>query len=320
MADINDSTDETPGRRRGWRLSRFSLLAALLAFAGMLVFVYPTAASWISQYNQSKAVTGYTDNVATVQPEAAVQLDRARAYNEALNAGAQLEAGLNVPTGDGTSTDDSLDYDAMLTANDEGLMARLKIDAIDLDLPVYHGTSDETLLKGLGHLKGTSLPIGGEGTHAVITGHRGLAQAEMFTDLNKVTVGDRFVIEVFGEVLTYQVSDTQVVEPTDTQTLSVQPGRDLVTLVTCTPLGINTHRILVTGERVEPTPAEDVAAAGAPPEIPRFPWWAVALAAGTVLLGVYVWRSGLTDHPRGGKGRRAPEGGDHVPGPAPGPG
>ena len=286
--------DERPAEdtaKRTWRLSPFSLLAGLLALVGMVVFAYPTVAGWISRYNQSKVVSDYASDVATAEPDAAEQLARARAYNDALTAGAMLQAGSNVPTGDGTSADDSLDYDSMLTADSQGLMARLKITSIDLDLPVYHGTSDETLLKGLGHLKGTSLPVGGVGTHAVITGHRGLAQAEMFTRLNEVKVGDRFVIEVFGEVLTYQVNDTRVVEPTETQTLSVQAGHDLVTLVTCTPLGINTHRILVTGERVEPTPAEDIEAAGRPAD-PGFPWWAPAMAGGTALIGVYVWRAG----------------------------
>ncbi|WP_316670093.1 class C sortase [uncultured Propionibacterium sp.] len=291
--------------RRRWHLSPFALLAALLAFVGMLVFAYPTVASWISRYNQSKVVTDYADEVANAEPDAAEQLARARAYNESLNAGALFEAGSNVPTGDGSGADESLDYDSMLTADSSGLMARLKIGSIDLDLPVYHGTSDETLLRGLGHLEGTSLPVGGVGTHAVITGHRGLAQAEMFTNLDKVKVGDRFVIEVFGEVLTYQVSGTRVVEPTQTETLRIDENRDLVTLVTCTPLGINSHRILVTGERVEPTPVEDVEAAGRPASA-GFPWWAPALGAGTALIVAYVWRSGLPNRKRGGGGQAGP--------------
>ncbi|WP_459583204.1 class C sortase, partial [Aerococcus mictus] len=110
---------------------------------------------------------------------------------------------------------------------------------IDVDLPVYHGTSDEVLNRAAGHLEGTSLPVGGPSTRAVITAHRGLANARMFTDLNKVNVGDTFTIEVFGDVLTYRVRDTKVVAPEDTDTLRVEEGKDLVTLVTCTPLGIN---------------------------------------------------------------------------------
>lgn len=259
----------------------------------MLVFAYPTAASRISQYNQSKVVSDYAEAVEHAHPDAATQLARARAYNAALSAGAVLEANGNVPVGRGHSGAE-LDYGAILDANGDGLMARLRIAAIDLDLPVYHGTSDETLLEGLGHLEGTSLPVGGVGTRAVITGHRGLATATMFTNLNRVSAGDEFTIEVFGEVLTYRVIETKVVEPAQTEELRADSERDLVTLVTCTPLGVNTHRILVTGERIATSAPQVVA--GARPQVPRFPWWAVVLALGVLLDGVYLWRTGIVRH------------------------
>ncbi|SDN40470.1 sortase A [Actinomyces ruminicola] len=295
-----------PGPRR-WRLQPLALLPALLAIAGMLLFAYPTVAAWVTQYNQSKIITSYDVAVDTADPAAAVQLSQAHAYNDALSSGAVLEANANIPTGAGSGGDDALDYDSILDANGAGLMARLRIPAINLDLPVYHGTSDETLLTGLGHLEGTSLPVGGAGTRSVITGHRGLADARMFTDLNRVGVGDKFVIEVFGEVLTYQVIDTKVVEPDETEALRAEEGRDLVTLVTCTPLGINTHRILVTGERIYPTPQEDLDAAGQPPTVPAFPWWAVGLAAGFILVGLYVWRSGYPPRKRPARSKSSPE-------------
>ena len=177
-------------------------------------------------------------------------------------------------------------------------MARLKVPAADIDLPIYHGTDDETLLRGLGHLEGTSLPVGGQGQRTVVTGHRGLAEARMFTDLDKVQVGDTFTFEVFGEVLTYRVFDKKVVNPEETEALRSEPGRDLATLVTCTPLGINTHRILVTGERVYPTPQRDIDAAGAAPDIPGFPWWALGLLGGVSLIGLYIWRSGYPPRPK----------------------
>ena len=132
----------------------------------------------------------------------------------------------------------------------------------------------------------------------MLTGHRGLATATLFDNLNKLTIGDTFTIEVAGDVLTYQVFETQVVEPSDTRTLEMRPGEDLVTLVTCTPLGINSHRILVTGARVSPTPEEDVRAAGERPDIPGFPWWAVIIPAGFVTAGIFVWRSGYPPKPR----------------------
>jgi len=228
----------------------------------------------------------------------AEQLALAHRYNDALSSGAVLQANSNVPTGDGTSGDASLDYNAILAADSSGLMGRLKVPAADIDLPIYHGTDDETLLRGLGHLEGTSLPVGGQGQRTVVTGHRGLAEARMFTDLDKVQVGDTFTFEVFGEVLTYRVFDKKVVNPEETEALRSEPGRDLATLVTCTPLGINTHRILVTGERVYPTPQRDIDAAGAAPDIPGFPWWALGLLGGVSLIGLYIWRSGYPPRPK----------------------
>ena len=279
-------------RPRAWRLSVSALVTSIMAVTGMGLLAYPTAASWVSQYNQSKVTADYSAQVDEARPDAKTQIAQAHAYNDALSAGAVLEANNHVPTGAGSSSDDSLSYASILKANDEGLMARLKIPSISLDLPVYHGTADDTLLKGLGHLEGTSLPVGGEGTRSVITGHRGLAEATMFTHLDKVKDGDSLIIEVFGEVLTYRVTSTKVVEPEETEALRTEAGKDLLTLVTCTPLGINTHRILLTGERIYPTPAKDVAAAGKRPEVPAFPWWAVALVAGLVVVGLYLWRSG----------------------------
>ena len=286
------SSTQKHRRPRVWRLSISALVTSIMAIAGMGLLAYPTAASWISQYNQSKVTADYSAQVDEARPDAKTQIAQAHAYNDALSAGAVLEANNHVPTGAGSSSDNSLSYASILKANDEGLMARLKIPSISLDLPVYHGTADDTLLKGLGHLEGTSLPVGGEGTRSVITGHRGLAEATMFTHLDKVKDGDSLIIEVFGEVLTYRVTSTKVVEPEETEALRTEAGKDLLTLVTCTPLGINTHRILLTGERIYPTPAKDVAAAGKRPEVPAFPWWAVALVAGLVVVGLYLWRSG----------------------------
>lgn len=183
-------------------------------------------------------------------------------------------------------------YDSLLAADDRGLMARLRIPAIDVDLPIFHGTDDEVLLEGIGHLEGMALPVGGPGTHSVLTGHRGLAEATMLTHLDRLVVGDRFTVETFGEVLTYEVTSTAVVEPHETQTLHPRPGEDLMTLVTCTPIGVNSHRILVTGERVVPTPVTDLEAAGETPDLPRFPWWAVVLVSAVAALGRYVWRAG----------------------------
>lgn len=289
------------GRKGKWKLAPSALVPALIGVLGLSIFLYPQAASWVSQLNQSKVVDNYERQVNRAHPSAAEQIKQAHAYNAALNAGAVYKADTNVPTGAGKSSNGKLDYNAILRTDESGLMARLKIPAIDVDLPVYHGTSDATLLQGAGHLEGTSLPVGGPGTRSVITAHRGLANATMFTNLDRVKIGDTFIIEVFGKVLAYKVTETKVVEPTETESLRPVPGKDLVTLVTCTPLGINTHRILVTAERIEPTPAKDLANAHATSDLPRFPWWAVWLCTGLLVAAVYVWRSGYLDRTRSAK-------------------
>ncbi len=295
------------GRNR-WRANPFSMGAAVVAWVGLAVLLYPSASSWFTEVQQARIITTYTTDVDMgLDPPAAEQLRNAHDYNNALNSGAILEANHRLPTGAGSTTNSSLDYDGLLRADVSGVMARIQIPVIDLDLPVYHGTTDETLLMGIGHLQGTSLPVGGKGTHAVLTGHRGLATATMFTDLNQVLAGDRFSISVFDEVLTYTVTSSIVVDPDETEALRPVEGKDLVTLVTCTPLGINSQRILLTGERVYPTPVEDVVAAQARPE-PGLPWWAVAFAVGTLLIGLYAWRSGYPPRRRGGGARVEPVG------------
>lgn len=276
-----------------WRFHVLPMLAALLALFGIAIASYPPMAQWFSQYKQSKVVNSYSTAVAVgLEPSSEERFAKAQEYNEALSVGALLEANANVPRGVGNEDQGGFDYDSLLNVGDTGLMGRIKIPAISADLPIYHGTSDETLLKGIGHLKGTSLPVGGIGTRAVLTGHRGLADAELFTKLNKVVVGDEFTLEILDQALSYRVTEIKVVEPEDTEELQALPGRDLVTLVTCTPLGVNTQRILVTGERLLPTPPETIEDLGAQAKSPGFPWWAIIQTAGLLLAAAYIWRSG----------------------------
>ncbi len=276
-----------------WRFRFLPMLAALLALFGIAIASYPPMAQWFSQYKQSKVVNSYSTAVAVgLEPSSEERFAKAQEYNEALSVGALLEANANVPRGVGNEDQGGFDYDSLLNVGDTGLMGRIKIPAISADLPIYHGTSDETLLKGIGHLKGTSLPVGGIGTRAVLTGHRGLANAEMFTKLNKVVVGDEFTLEILDQALSYRVTEIKVVEPEDTEELQAVPDRDLVTLVTCTPLGVNTQRILVTGERLLPTPPEMIEDRGAQAKTPGFPWWAIIQTAGLLLAAAYIWRSG----------------------------
>lgn len=283
-----------------WRVPRLQLVAALVLILGAGVALYPQTAAWFSQKSQSLVISQGT----LQQPDRALEVERqtklqdGHRYNDALASGAVLEANSNLPAGDGLSSDDSLVYDELLTTSIPGMMGRLMYSALEIDLPVYHGTSDETLLKGVGHLEGTSLPVGGLDSRSVLTAHRGLANATMFTNLDKAEVGHLFSVELQGQVLTYRVNEIRVVEPDETEALRAVPGQDLMTLVTCTPLGINTQRILVTGERILPTPAAEVAAAQEEPEIPGFPWWAVIFSATVVGSAGYVWWSGYPAEPR----------------------
>lgn len=254
---------------------------------GVSVMMYPTVAAWFAQVNQAALVGVYDRELADADPDVATQIKDANQYNEALSSGALLEAGANVAVGAGESQNAELEYRKQLVTP-SGVMSRLRIPSIGVDLAIAHGTDEATLLKGLGHLEGTSLPVGGTSTRSVITGHRGLASARMFTDLDRVKVGDTFTLETFGEVLSYRVRDITVVEPDQTETLHQEAGKDLVTLITCTPLGVNSHRILVTGERVDPTPEADVQAAGEASGEPGFPWWTLALGGAAVVAFGYV--------------------------------
>lgn len=271
-------------------------IACVIILAGALIFLYPQAASWFSQKEQSRvtelaqqAIEAPPHNNAAVRSQ---EIERAHAYNQALASGAVFEANAHIATGDGTSSGESFIYADLLDLTGAGFMGRLRYDALAIDLPIYHGTSDETLERGVGHLEGTSLPVGGVGTRSVLTAHRGLPTATLFNDLNRAAVGDTFTIAVIDQVLTYQVIDMQVIEPDQTEAILADPDRDLITLVTCTPLGINSHRILVTAERITPTPIEDIAAAMATPELPGFPWWAVLLGIVVLVITVVIWRSG----------------------------
>lgn len=285
--------DGARGKQPKWRFNLHVLPAVIFALAGLAVVTYPSTAAWWSQYHESKAISSYIGEVSGHrEPDNATRLAQAREYNEKLSAGDIDIGGENhIPlVSDGG--DEDLDYWKILDS-DSGLMGRLKIPSIDVDLPIYHGTSDDVLAHGVGHLQGTSLPVGGKNTHSVLTAHTGLSTATLFNDLKKVKLGDTFTIGVAGEVLTYEAIETQTVLPNETGSLVIREDEDIVTLVTCTPLGINTHRYLVTGERVFPTPEEDIDAAGKDPEVPRFPWWAVIQVGGVALVGVLIWRSGL---------------------------
>lgn len=268
-----------------------SLLTALIFIAGLTLLFYPTGASWINQYFQSREIAKVQVNVPNLYPEAAEQLASAHAYNEALASGAVLGASEHVAKGSGDINDPGVEpYEQQLMGSPDGFMGRVRVDSAGIDLPIYHGTDDETLLKGAGHLRGTSLPVGGINTRTVVTAHRGLAESTLFTHLDKVKKGDIFTFEVLGEIFAYQVADIKVVAPEDTEAIRPVEGKDLATLITCTPIGVNSHRILVTGERIHPTPKNVEDEAKQPSGQPSFPWWAIAYGALNILIIVFTVR------------------------------
>ncbi|MBR1780153.1 MAG: class C sortase [Oscillospiraceae bacterium] len=217
------------------------LLAVLLVGLGFLS--YPTLADYWNSFHQSRAIMAYSESVANMDREEYDRiLSSAKAYNEAIT-----QNGLHW-----TLTDDELAaYTRELNFNDDGNMGFITIEKINVMLPIYHGTSEAVLQTSIGHIESTSLPVGGEGSHCVLSGHRGLPSARLFTDLDKLVEGDTFTLNILSETFTYQVDQIRVVEPSDLSNLQLVPGKDYCTLVTCTPYGINTHRLLVRGHRVE---------------------------------------------------------------------
>lgn len=206
---------------------------------------YPFISDYLAEQNQQSDVASYANAVENTDGQ-----ELQKAYQAAVEYNENLLGNIVAdPFNAATSSQASSDYQNMLTVGGD-IMATVEIPAIDLKLPVYHGTSDEVLKKGAGHLPQTSLPVGGESTHAVITGHTGMPAAKLFSDLNKMQVGDRFYIYVLGKTLTYKVDKIYVIEPDDTKSLRVYEGKDYVTLITCTPFGVNSHRLLVRGIRV----------------------------------------------------------------------
>ena len=270
FAQATDITDVIAKRRRlQHSLIIMRVLTVLLIIAAIVVAGFP-----IMLQSQSAARLSDTSTIAARRvagwpyPQAKEALAAARAYNKRLAISGQpvlgeavdpfsTNQGASKAKGkDSVSAKDS-EYQALLDAGD-GVMGTIRIPQISVDLPIYHGTSEKALASGAGHLYGTSLPVGGKSTHSVITGHRGLVNAMMFTRLDELKAGDFFYIEVMGQTLGYEVDRISVIEPDDTSLLRITPGEDRVTLMTCTPYGINTQRLLVSGHREPiPVPAPD---------------------------------------------------------------
>ncbi|MDR1204711.1 MAG: class C sortase [Peptococcaceae bacterium] len=230
-------------RRSFPRKHALTLALAAVFLIGLAVLLYPVVSDYINALHQSRVIAEYRESVTRVDDASyAAYLDEARAYNGRLNAKSNRFV---------LSEEERTEYDSLLRVSDTGVMGYLEIPSIRVKLPIYHGTGEGVLQVGIGHMEGASLPIGGVGTHAVVTGHRGLPSSTLLTDLNKLTEGDFFMFAILDEVLTYEADHILTVEPDELDALDIDPDMDYATLVTCTPYGINSHRLLVRGHRVD---------------------------------------------------------------------
>lgn len=223
------------------KLGNFILVLILLVGVGLLV--YPTFSDWWNSFHQTRAIAGYTAQVANMDKE---DFDRMWAEAEAFNEYLKERPSRFM------LTDEELErYNSILDVTGTGIMGYIDIPSIKVSLPIYHGTEESILQIAIGHITGTSFPIGGEGTHCAVSGHRGLPSAKLFTDIDKLTAGDKFLLQILDRTLTYEVDQIRIVLPQELQDLEIDPYQDYCTLITCTPYGVNTHRLLVRGHRVD---------------------------------------------------------------------
>lgn len=243
----------SPHRRR---VTPATVLATLLFMAGAVSLLYPIVSNYLADRQHAEVIAA-NQSAAAKQDTSALDAawQAAVQYNESL-----IGQPVHDPFVPGSGYAIPGNYNEVLNINGDGVMGSIKIAKIGVDLPIYHGTGDDSLARGVGHIESTALPIGGASTHAVLTGHRGLPSAELFTRLDELAPGDTFVITILGRKLAYKVTGTEVVLPDQLSSLAVQDGKDLVTLVTCTPYGVNTHRLLVHAERTAYEPSMEKAA------------------------------------------------------------
>lgn len=220
-----------------------TVLLVLVLFVGLSLLLYPTVSDYYNSFHQTRAIASYAEEVAKLDDDRYDEMwEAAQDYNRTL-IGRENEFTL--------TEEQKAKYESLLDVSGLGVMGYIEIPSIGCSLPVYHGTDESVLQIAVGHLEWTSLPVGGESTHAVLSGHRGLPSAKLFTNLDKLVEGDTFILRVLDEVLTYEVDQILIVEPQETAALQIVEGKDYCTLVTCTPYGVNTHRLLVRGHRID---------------------------------------------------------------------
>ena len=219
-----------------------TIVLVVVFVIGLCLLLYPTVSDYWNSFHQSRAIVDYTEQVATMDNQEYEKLwQAAQDYNQQLS---------EQPTHFTLSDEEQKVYEGLLNVGGTGIMGSIEIPKIKCTLPIYHGTSEAVLQVAIGHIGGSSLPVGGEGSHCVLSGHRGLPSAKLFTDLDQLVEGDTFLLYTLDETLTYEVDQILIVEPEDVSALAIEPGKDLCTLLTCTPYGVNSHRLLVRGHRV----------------------------------------------------------------------
>ena len=220
-----------------------TVVLVLILLVGLSLLLYPTFSDYWNSFHQTQAIASYSKEVSQLDDETFEELkEEAIAYNNSLIGKSNR---LNL------SKADEKEYESLLDVTGTGIMGYIENSKIRCSLPIYHGTDDAVLQIAIGHIPGSSLPVGGESTHCVLSGHRGLPSAKLFSKLDQLEVGDTFVLRVLDDVLTYEVDQILIVEPQEINSLQIEEGKDLCTLVTCTPYGVNTHRLLVRGHRIE---------------------------------------------------------------------
>ena len=225
------------------KTNRSTLILILVFLAGLSLLLYPSVSNYWNSFHATRAIASYSEAVAALDQETYEQMwQDAQRYNQTLSR----DAGRFQPTDEQHAR-----YEATLDVSGTGIMGTIEIPSIKVSLPIYHGVDDAVLQIAAGHIEGSSLPVGGAGTHCVLSGHRGLPSAKLFTNLDRLVEGDVFLLRVLNETLTYEVDQILIVEPEDVSALEIEEGKDYCTLVTCTPYGINTHRLLVRGHRIE---------------------------------------------------------------------
>ena len=264
-------------------IPRIDRILGVAFVVGILLLLYPTVSNWWNEGRQTRVVESYTETAEQLDDdERTALLADAYTYNEALLE----QANRWHPTESFHAR-----YEATLDVTGDGVMCWLEIPKIDVRLPVYHGVDDAELQEAVGHLEGSSLPVGGSSTHAVLSGHRGLPSARLLTDIDQLVEGDHFMVHVLDETLTYEVDQIRIVEPDEMDDLEIEDGRDLCTLVTCTPYGVNTHRLLVRGHRVANDPASVALEADAERVDPQVVAPLIAAPVLVALFALMLWRT-----------------------------